>query len=352
MTTYSTSPTSSSRNIGVIGDSEQAIFGFCGAKREDFIDFQLPGIKRYTIADNRRSTNNIIAVLNNARTDGIQQKGLRNTEGSRVALLVGDISKAYEHVRKTQPVMLARDNQGADLLRTRDFTKQANKSPWSQLEAIDLDRYLFVKAVIEAYTLLSSGYPGSAVRKFLDEFRGRGRHSDVLTNAPYITDTTRRALALTLLCCMQENYPSLRNKPFQQTYNALSEDVAKLLPGTRLKRITTGSISAFAQAFTLQQLLDTSVMIDDTRDAKTIHKAKGAEFDTVLLYLPKEDDLDKILNPKAASQQSASQSEEQRILYVGISRARDNLCISVPTLSPARMKTIDQRKLPIEVIDL
>ncbi len=338
--------------VGVIGDSEQAIFGFCGARRKDFTSFELPETREYIIADNWRSTDNIIVVLNNARTDGIQQKGLRKTEGSKVEVLVGDISKAYAQVKDKKPVMLARSNEMANLLRTKDFATQNMQDPWSELETIDLDRFLFVKAILEAFMLLKSGRPGLAVRKFLGGFRVRKGHSNVLTNAPYITDTTKRALALTLLCCLQTKSDSFCSKPFLDTYNKLGEQVAELLPGTILKRITRGKIQDYAQKFTLQQHLDTVYMVDDTRNAKTIHKAKGAEFETVLLCLPDEEDVDKIFRPEAKQPENASELEEQRIAYVGISRARNNLYISVPTLSNERKKAIEYKKLPIQIVDL
>ena len=338
--------------VGVIGDSEQAIYGFCGARREDFTGFELPETKEYTIADNWRSTDNIIAILNNARTDGIQQKGLRKAKGSQIEVLVGEISQAYEQVKDKNPVMLARSNEMSVLLRTKDFAKKNTKDPWSELETIDLDRFLFMKAILEAFMLLKSERPSSAVRKYLDGFRVRKGHSNVLTNAPYITDTTKRALALTFLYCLQTKHVSLCSKPFLETYNELGEQVAKLLPGTLLKRITRGKIQDYAQKFTLQQLLDTVNMVDDTRDAKTIHKAKGAEFETVLIALPDEEDADRILMPKAIQQADAGESEEQRIAYVGISRARDNLYISVPTLSRERRKAFEDKKLPIHIVDL
>jgi len=222
--------------IGVIGDAEQAIFGFCGANREDFATFSLPGLKEYVIEDNRRSTNNIIAILNNARNDGLKQRGLRNEDGSHVSVLVGDICKAYEKVMGLNPVMLARNNEDADLLRTKDFIKNNEQNPWVQLEAIDLDRYLFLKAGIEAFILLQSGKPDSSVRKFLDGFRVRKGISNILTNAPYITDVLKRALALTILCSLKEKYDALRGRPFLETYNELGSRITGLLPGTILQK--------------------------------------------------------------------------------------------------------------------
>ena len=339
--------------VGVVGDSEQAIYGFCGARRDDFTLYELLETREYAIADNWRSTDNIIAVLNNARTDGLQQKGLRRTEGSKVIVLVGDISKAYEQVKNESPVMLARSKEAVSLLRSKNFEKGKNaQDPWSELEAIDFDRFCFMKTILEAFMLLQSGRPDSSVRKFLDGFIVRKGHSKVFTNAPYITDTIKRALALTILCCLQEKHALLQSKPIFEVYNELGEQVGKLLHGTILKRITKGKIKEYAHKYTLQQLLDTVNMVDDTRDAKTIHKAKGAEFATILLYLPNEEDLDKIVMPETIAPDDADESEEQRIAYVAISRARDNLFISVPTLSIDRIKTLEDKKLPIQIVYL
>jgi len=93
-------------------------------------------------------------------------------------------------------------------------------------------------------------------------------------------------------------------------------------------------------------------MVDDTRDAKTIHKAKGAEFNTVLVYLSKEEDLTKIITPEIIPKENTDQLEEQRILYVGISRARDNLYIALPSLNDESVKVFTERKLPIDVVYL
>ncbi|MEN6432084.1 MAG: ATP-dependent helicase [Smithella sp.] len=339
--------------VGVIGDAEQAIFGFLGARREDFTVFDLPEIREYTIADNWRSTNNIITVLNNARTDGLTQNGLRKAGGSPVIVFVGDISKACEQAKNNKPVMLTRKNESADLLRTKDFAKKKTaQNPWTELEEIDYDRFLFMKAILEAFMFLKFGRPDSAVRKLLDGFRVRKGISKVLTNAPYITDVTKRALALTILCCLQDKNGLLCNKPFLETYNELGTRIADLIPGSALKRITKGKPLDYAQKYTLQQLLDTVNIVDDNRDAKTIHKAKGAEFETVLLYLPDEEDLDKIIMPEAIQQEDADEAEGQRIAYVGISRARDNLFISVPSLSRERVKVLEDKKLPIQVVVL
>lgn len=68
---------------------------------------------------------------------------------------------------------------------------------------------------------------------------------------------------------------------------------------------------------------------EDKSIHRTIHKAKGAEFDDVLLILNNENDLNFLLEPNLAN-------EEHRINYVAVSRAKEHLFICVPTLSPGK----------------
>jgi DNA helicase-2/ATP-dependent DNA helicase PcrA len=50
--------------VGVIGDTAQSIYGFQGAEPAKFASFNLPEMVNYQMAENRRSTNEIIQVLN------------------------------------------------------------------------------------------------------------------------------------------------------------------------------------------------------------------------------------------------------------------------------------------------
>ena len=60
--------------IVVIGDAEQSIFEFAGATREHFIAFSLEGTDHHEIPQNRRSTREIIQLLNHVRPDGLNQE--------------------------------------------------------------------------------------------------------------------------------------------------------------------------------------------------------------------------------------------------------------------------------------
>ena len=65
---------------------------------------------------------------------------------------------------------------------------------------------------------------------------------------------------------------------------------------------------------------------EDLSNHKTIHKAKGDEFDNVLVILRDESDFEFLMNSNLADK------EEQRICYVAISRAINRLFINTSSL--------------------
>lgn len=84
---------------------------------------------------------------------------------------------------------------------------------------------------------------------------------------------------------------------------------------------------------------------------ETIHKAKGDEFDNVFVGIDKKEkgkgkgkELDFLLNPDILS------SEEQRVYYVAISRAKKRLFIQYPKFSDKEMAALE--RLPIDVIKI
>src|SRR5699024_5158305 len=87
--------------IGVIGDRAQSIYHFSGATVEDFIDWELPGIKKYYIAQNRRSHASIVKVLNGFKTkDELKQYPIRSKLGdNRPLILPGTLQEATIYCR-------------------------------------------------------------------------------------------------------------------------------------------------------------------------------------------------------------------------------------------------------------
>ena len=55
--------------VGVVGDKAQSIYDFLGATVQQFDNFTVPGMQEYEIRGNKRSTKQIIDLLNIVRTD-------------------------------------------------------------------------------------------------------------------------------------------------------------------------------------------------------------------------------------------------------------------------------------------
>lgn len=85
----------------------------------------------------------------------------------------------------------------------------------------------------------------------------------------------------------------------------------------------------FYNAYTYEQLAVCVKIVEDNSSNRTIHKAKGDEFENVLVILRKADHLSFLLSPNLAA-------EQQRVFYVAVSRGKDRLFINVPDLDAAQ----------------
>ncbi len=103
--------------VGVIGDPEQAIYGFLDASALHFRDFKLAGHRVYEIAGNRRSTAAIVEFLNKVRTDGLTQTAIRPEDGQ--APTVGEHVTQRRICSQVQsPYLVVNLSYGAKLARS------------------------------------------------------------------------------------------------------------------------------------------------------------------------------------------------------------------------------------------
>lgn len=85
---------------------------------------------------------------------------------------------------------------------------------------------------------------------------------------------------------------------------------------------------------------------NENRNIRTIHQAKGTQFDNVLVSLNHLD------SDKASKQLSLlfddSSDEEKRILYVAMSRAKKRLFISTPQMEEEQIQKAKEMGLEIK----
>ena len=118
-----------------------------------------------------------------------------------------------------------------------------------------------------------------------------------------------------------EGYESYQNK---NLINFI--EVIQRLLDSPLTRVSRGNVKEFYESTFYNQMSACINIPDDMSKNKTIHKSKGDEFNNVLLVLESYKELDFILSPKLVD------DEEHRIRYVAVSRAKERLFISVPSL--------------------
>jgi DNA helicase-2/ATP-dependent DNA helicase PcrA len=343
--------------VVVIGDAEQSIFTFAGAQPEHFRTFTLPEIDEYTIANNRRSTNRIIALLNHVRSDDLIQNGVREQDGEPVQLVVGPIALAAQHVKS----LLPQDEVLLIVARTGTLVQQAQlqgvvttANPWDAIEAADGDRKIFLHQLLAGVVLARQHRYGTAVATILHGLRHtNGRLKEPLQSATPRTALQRRAIAITLLEALIKRGPTLDTITLRVAYDDCRTALNNSFQALTLKQIIRGAIYAATEQYTCDILLRAVKLTntEEVRDARTIHQAKGTERPSVLACLEGRDDnetqtqINHILNPAMPS------DEQQRVTYVAISRARDQLFLAAPTLTMTQEQQASELGIVVTRLD-
>jgi len=309
--------------VGVIGDIAQSIYGFQGAKPEQFVGFSLPGLKEYTILDNHRSTNKIISVLNAIRSD-LRQNGIRDIEGTTPKMLVGTKFWAVDEVLKTTKTTawtLSRDNITSNMMRNRvlDSTSKSNMIEELREKDNDTARANVVIACIRAVELAKQ----TRYKEALKEISRQLKHSDSEIDIP--------KSALKILRVLLSNHSEFSTKTLLEFHSFVSKVFPIKLAGFR-----KGAAMTFYSSNTYDKVSLSVNLKEDDSPHRTIHKAKGAEFDHVLLVLDRKDEQGNFLESDELGfllTPMLDTDEEHRVRYVGLSRAKETLAINVPSLT-------------------
>jgi DNA helicase-2/ATP-dependent DNA helicase PcrA len=325
--------------IGVIGDPAQSIYQFQDARRDDFIEFNLPGLVRYEIENNRRSTNKIINLLNYVRKDdALKQSGVRDEEGTDVLVVTSDNLEKIrsffdEEVKRldkyTEICIITRYNE--DLIKLKNKKGLPDNEIWDKFRIIDSDRESFFYRLFLSIEYANQGRYEIAVKEFLKVFRTdeNGQFKKLL-NGSACSDLIKRSVVLIILEYFITNWESLNKMSLYDNYNSINGvlDGVKCC-NIRLPKIIKGKkFFNFAEKTSVADLINSLKIFEDKSNIRTIHGAKGTEYQSVLLHLGKENELNNIINPNINDTK-----DDCRIYYVALSRAKDFMCISVPSLS-------------------
>ena len=325
--------------VGIIGDTAQSIYGFQGAEPAKFTSFNLPELVDYQMAENRRSTNEIIQVLNGIRLD-IQQICYNDETSVRPTIIVGEmvdsLKMAREQCNGEKICSLSRDN----------ITSNAMKH---EISGVSLNDKLFEEMLENDKPSSSNKYRSKVVIACIKatELAREGKFKDSIKELENVfkikSDKTRgKREALKYIQTLFKKYDDYKNGSLYEFYVVVKDYIKNDISDLR-----SGAAKTFYEGHTYQKLALCVKIIEDTSLNKTIHKAKGDEFDNVLLILKEENDLEFLLNPDLTA--TNKEAEEQRINYVAVSRAKKRLFVSVPSLQVTK-QTILSGKFQIEIL--
>lgn len=325
--------------VGVIGDAAQSIYGFQGAEPVKFISFNLPKMVDYQMTENWRSTKKIVQVLNGIRPD-IQQVSYNDNTGIQPMIIVGAMTDSLrmskEQCSGEEIYSLSRDNISSNAMKREINGVSLNDNLFEELLEKDKPssnnkyRSRVVIACIKAGELAREG-------KFKDSIKELEKVFKVKTDK-----VKGKREALKHIQTLITKYDEFVNKSLYEFYLVVKAEIKSDISDLR-----SGAAKTFYERHTYQQLSLCVRIVEDTSLHKAIHKAKGDEFDNVLLILREEGDLAFLLNPDLTATNKGA--EEQRINYVAVSRAKKRLFVSVPSLQ-ATKQTILSGKFQIEIL--
>lgn len=302
--------------VGVIGDPAQSIYEFQGANVKQFIEFSLEGLKEYTMVENKRSTNKIIDLLNYIRKD-IQQEYYRDDEGDKPAIIVGDCKEAYIRAKELsnneEVYTLSRKNIIANIMKEEFEGTSIDGNLVNELKKVD-NNYFRRHSIISCI---------SAV-----EYARAGRFKEAMKKLRFLANDTENELEgrkkiINSLYFLVNKYDEYKDCPIISFYDLLKEKLKIEIAGLK-KNCGPHKFYSETSYKELAIYIDGE---DDKSNHRTIHKAKGIEFNNVMLILEDEKLLDFIFDSDLEN------NEEHRVYYVAISRARDRIFINVPDLS-------------------
>ncbi len=371
------------RNICVVGDDAQSIYGFRGADIQNILNFEkdYPDLRIIKLEQNYRSTQNIVnaanSVINNnkaqlrkeiwtANENGHQLELLKaisdNEEGKLVASAIFE-EKVNHQLRNTDFAILYRTNSQSrameEALRRMNITYKVvgGVSFYQRREIKDILSYLrFVvnqndeQALRRIINLPKRGIGPSTVDKMVvAAFDHDMNLWEVIDNAEsFLSGRSANATrdftimihsfmisaqkkdAYEAAAHIAKNSGLLKDLYEDKTVEGLNryENVQELLNAIKEyvdnPEVEEKSLGAFLQEIALVTDADNDKNTDESVTLMTIHSAKGLEFKYVFIVGMEED----LFPSQMMLSSRADLEEERRLFYVALTRAEKRVYLS------------------------
>lgn len=372
-------------NLFVVGDDDQSIYGWRGARVENILNFdkEFPNAKVFRLLENYRSTGEILDCANRVikNNKARHKKELFTNKGKGIKVeyysawndrneaewVVGKIESLlfYNGYRKSDFAILVRANSLTHIFEQTLQSARLNYRVIGGFRFFDRKEILDVLAYVRA---VSNTRDNSAIERIINvPARGIG---DATVQKLELFSRERGISLLRLLLDLElyadalpkgiakkvESFASVmhdlnarKGMPiddfieyliervgFEEYYKSSrkEEDLNRWENLGQLVNYTKDFASSHP-TFSLQEFLETVTLEETTREEEdsdndkvtiaTMHSVKGLEYRVVFIVGCAED-----VFPTAKSVKSGEVEEERRIMYVAITRAKERLYISFP----------------------
>jgi DNA helicase-2/ATP-dependent DNA helicase PcrA len=318
------------RNLSVVGDDAQSIYGFRGSDSRSFLNFKKdwPEAKIVILDENYRSTANIIAAASAViKNNSLQQsKNLwtKNEPGSPIKIFAADdpareaewLAEKLTRQNLSQTAVLYRTNAQS---RPIEQTLIYNGVPYEIFGGFRFYERYEIKDIVAA---LRFGYnPKDEIAKdrLLSNFN-RSASRELVSNLPELASKLS-PLELIGFFMKTSGYKSFLYSKYQNAEERL-ENIEELMGFAS----EFDNLSDFLEKISLFQAGDSLKRRRNDNAVKlmTIHLAKGLEFENVFLAGATEG----ILPHQKSLFGKDELEEERRLMYVAMTRAKTNLRIS------------------------
>jgi len=323
--------------VGVIGDTAQSIYGFLGSSVESFITFELDDMLLYKIEDNRRSTEEIIGILNKLRINSdFEQKSPKKLRGAVPQILTGKFNDAYEYLvelLETDFYTLSYTNKATNMMRFKlDEYPEVLKLSDLLIEDSNFKRREMIINILKAVESAADKNYKDALRYMQRAYRKSSDFTDqdALKNLQRLIDS-------------YDQYRDLSLKKFHNDYLYDYFDTSNISARIRNR----GGPHELYSKLKYNEVVLTINLDNDNSYYRTIHKAKGDEFDNILLIIPPEEKKDFM---KFFSNTDLENNESHRLYYVALSRAKKNLFVNLPNLDEGEEEKLVEFGFDVEVV--
>ncbi len=370
-------------NLAVTGDPDQSIYGWRGANLNNILDFEhdYPNVRVVKLERNYRSTKRILRVADaliqyNQRR---KQKGLytENDEGQSVRLVAYATQRAEAEGIAAQIADLVRGGRRRPrdfgilyrvnaLSRAFEFALRDEGVPYQIVNGLEFYQRREIKDVLAYLNLINNprddnaflrvinvpprGIGKNTIRRLIEHAVGRGVSLlDAARESGLVESLNKRAaVAVARFVSLYDRLSLVAAAPVEEIlghvltasgYRQLlveSDDeddqerlanIEELLTAARQfdeRNPIDGALEAFLEEACLVNETDAWQADDDRVTLMTLHASKGLEFPVVFVVAMEEG-----LMPHERSRQNEELlEEERRLLFVGITRAREELQLS------------------------